>query len=101
MSGLPAQADETDGRLVLVAGQVGRAPLVARFGLHLDRAGELVDELSPNRVALVLARRADVIIDAVAQPHRADEPAAERMVHLQAGIVGEDAGNAGSRRLLR
>src|SRR5262245_8679115 len=52
-SGLPAQADETDGRVVVVARDVGTPPFLTDFAFDLDRAGELVAERRRRSVALV------------------------------------------------
>src|SRR5215813_1154949 len=86
-SGLPAQADKTDGRVVVVARHVGTPPFLTDFAFDLDRAGELVAERRRRSVALVLPRRADIVVEAVGEPRAADQPAPEGVVDLHAGVV--------------
>src|SRR3954465_9640101 len=96
---LQPEAQQHDGRGVFGGRHARTQPFLAQLGLELHHAIELVNKRAGDRVAVVLARRADIVVDAVIELHRTDQPAAERMLDLEADVAGEDARGAGHCRL--
>src|SRR5438128_11223795 len=80
-SPLHAHAEQEYRRVVVDADRRrGTQPFLAHFAFDLHVTIELVGDRGRHSVTIVLAVRANVVVEAVAELDRADEPAAERMI---------------------
>src|SRR5262249_61905605 len=75
-------------------------PCVPVLALEPHLARQLVGDERGSRVALVLARRADIIDACAADLERRDEPAPEGMVDLERDLARERARNPEQDRLV-
>src|SRR5579864_4918948 len=86
-STLQAHAGEHRRRLVGGAAEIRIQPILPHFGSQPDVAVELVGHSDRGDEAIVEAPVAEIMVLAVTELHRADQPAAEGVIHLQRDVA--------------
>src|SRR5271165_5861076 len=97
-SALQPQAEEPDAGDVVRARDVGAIPFLAVLAFERELAGEQIGERYRCREAVVHADIATIDVARVRELCRADEPATEGMIDLDADLAREHAGNQEKRR---
>src|SRR6266508_3236355 len=98
-SPLQPQAEQPDMRPEIVPGDVGDPPFLAVLALELELTRHAVGQRPGRDIAIVLARRSDVIVEATRELERAEQPAPEGVVDLGGDLARERARDSDERRL--
>src|SRR5262249_19799371 len=86
--------------LIIIPGHVGMAPFVPVLALEPQLARQFVSDERRGRIALVLARRADIVDARTTDLERRDQPAPEGMIDFERNLARERARDPKKNRLV-